>query len=225
MFGNLTGGVKTNAVPSGAALLSLGVDTEKAVGWKGGTFNVSAWQIHGRNFTPENAGVIQTVTGLEATPTTRLWELWYQQSFLDGAADLKIGQQSIDLEFMASTYSGLFLNAAMGFPALPSADLYAGGPAYPLSSLGVRFRAQPTDSVTFLAGVFNDNPPGGPFYEDSQVRGAERSGTRFNLNTGALFHRGAAIHDQSAGRLRRRCRSRLTRVAGHLQNWRLVRQR
>jgi porin len=38
-----------------------------------------------------------------------------------------------------------------------------------------------------LAGVFNDNPPGGTFFDDSQVRGAEQSGTRFNLNTGALL--------------------------------------
>ncbi len=32
----------------------------------------------------------------------------------------------------------------MGWPMVPSADLYAGGPAYPLSSLGVRLRGQPT---------------------------------------------------------------------------------
>jgi porin len=35
--------------------------------------------------------------------------------------------------------------------------------------------------------VFDDNPPGGPFADDSQLRGAERTGTRFNLGTGALF--------------------------------------
>jgi porin len=38
-----------------------------------------------------------------------------------------------------------------------------------------------------LAGVFDDNSPGGPFADDSQVRGAEQSGTKFNTGTGALF--------------------------------------
>ena len=100
--------------------------------------------------------------------------------------DVKAGQQSLDTEFIGSQYSGLFINTAMGWPLVPSVDLYAGGPAYPLSSLGVRLRAQPLDNLTLLAGVFDDNPPGGSFGDDSQVRGAEQSGTAFNLGTGTL---------------------------------------
>ncbi len=187
LFGNATGGINQGAAYNGALLMSLGVDTGKAFGWEGGTFNISAWQIHGRNISADNLGVVQTLTGVEATRSTRLWELWFQQSFLDGQLDAKIGQQSLDTEFMTSGYSGLFLNGAMGWPALPANDLYAGGPAFPLSSLGFRVRAQPTGPFTFLAGVFDDNPPGGPFDDDSQVRGASQSGTRFNFNTGALL--------------------------------------
>ena len=41
--------------------------------------------------------------------------------------------------------------------------------------------------MTVLGGVFDDNPPGGSFYDDSQVRGAEQAGTKFNVKTGALF--------------------------------------
>jgi len=113
--------------------------------------------------------------------------LWYQQAFLGGKFDVKIGQQSLDQEFYTSQGSSLFINTMMGWPLVPSVDLYAGGPAYPLSSLGVRLRAQPTDTITVLGGVFDDNPPGGPFANDSQVRGAEQSGARFNTGTGALF--------------------------------------
>jgi porin len=100
---------------------------------------------------------------------------------------LKFGQQSIDHDFIVSDYAGLFINAMNGWPALPSNDLYAGSPVYPLSSLGVRLRVKPAKPVTVLAGVFDDNPPGGPFFDDSQVRDGEASGTRFNLGTGALF--------------------------------------
>ena len=172
---------------SGATLLSVGVDTEQAFGVQGGTFNISGVQLHGGNLSATKLLNLQTVSGITGDPATRLWELWYQQAFLDGNVDVKIGQQSIDQEFIVSGGSSLFLNTMTGWPMLPTADLYAGGPVYPLSSLGVRLRAPPTESLTLLAGVFNDNPPGGPFNNDSQLRGAERYGARFNLNTGALF--------------------------------------
>src|SRR6185437_4442363 len=95
---------------------------------------------------------------------------------------------SIDNEFMTSQQSALFINTVMGWPMLPSADLYAGGPAYPLSSLGARVQYQPTDQITVLAGAFADNPPGGPFDDDSQLRGSSAWGGNFlHLNTGALL--------------------------------------
>ena len=186
VFGNVTGGIHRGAAYDGLTQMSLGLDTGRAFGWQGGTFNISAFQIHGRNLSTDNLGSLQTASGIEAQRATRLWELWYQQALLDGKLDVKLGQQSLDQEFIGSSGSGLFLNTAMGWPLIPSVDQYAGGPAYPLSSLGVRLRAQPVDNLTILAGVFDDNPPGGSFNDDSQVRGAEQSGTAFNLDTGAL---------------------------------------
>ena len=73
----------------------------------------------------------------------------------------------------------------MGWPALPSYDMYAGGPAYPLSSLGLRLRGS-AGPFTGLLGVFDDNPAGGSFSDDDQLRGPERSGVEFDLHTGAL---------------------------------------
>ncbi len=187
VFGNATGGQHRGVTYDGLLQMSLGLDTDRAFGWQGGTFNISAFQIHGRNLAADNLLNLQTNSGIEANRATRLWEVWYQQALLNGKLDVKIGQQSLDQEFIGSQYSGLFINTMMGWPLIPSVDLYAGGPAYPLASLGVRLRAQPMDNMTILAGVFDDNPPGGPFYDDSQTRGAAQSGTKFNLNTGALI--------------------------------------
>ena len=167
-------------------MLSVGLDTHDAFGWEGGTFNASAFNIRGRSLSADNLLALQTVSGIEAQATTRLWELWYQQVFGDGRFDVKVGQQSLDQEFISSQGSGTFLNTMMGWPMIPSADLYAGGPAYPLSSLGVRLRARPTEDVTLLGGVFQDNPPGGAFDNDSQLLGSTRWGGNFNLRTGAL---------------------------------------
>jgi porin len=187
VLGNVSGGLKQGATYDGVTTLTVQMDTQKAFGWAGGTVNVSALQLHGRNLSQYYLDNLQTASGIGATPTTRFWEIWYQQSMLDGKLDVKLGQQSIDQEFMTSTYSSLFVNTMMGWPMLPSADLYAGGPAYPLSSLGVRLRANPVGPLTLLAGVFQDNPPGGPFNDDGQLRGTSRFGANFNLRTGALF--------------------------------------
>ncbi len=126
---NLSGGTKRGGAYDGLTQFGLVVDTAKAIGLPGATFNVSGLQIHGSNLTQRNVQTLQTATGIEADATTRLWELWYQQSLLGGNADVKIGQQSLDQEFMTSQYAATFMNATFGWPVLPSTDMPAGGPA------------------------------------------------------------------------------------------------
>ncbi len=186
VWGNATGGRRRAATYNGQTLLNIGLDTDTAFGWKGGIFNVSALQIRGRSLASDATLALQTNSGANASRSTRLWEAWYQQSFPGDTVDLKLGMQSLDLEFMTSEGAGLFLNTMMGWPMLPSANLYAGGPAYPLSSLGGRLRVRANEQITMLGGVFQDNPPGGPFADDGPLRGTTRWGGNFNLRTGAL---------------------------------------
>jgi porin len=182
VFGNFTGGVRRGAIYNGVAQLSLSVDTNKAFGLNGGQFFVDALQIQGYGISGQNLDVLQTANGFEADPGTRLWELWYQQSFGD-KFDVKVGQQSVDNEFWISQYGALFANAMFGWPAAPSYDMAGGGPDYPLSSLGVRLRYKPTQSLTVLGGIFDGNPApgvGDPYRINS-------SGTSFQLHNGALM--------------------------------------
>lgn len=185
LLANVSGGVKQGATMQGVTTATLDVDTGKALGLQGGALHASALQIHGQNLSPSYLDNLQTANGNEADDTTRLWELWYDQSFDYSRADVKIGQQSIDNEFLVSQYSGLFVNTMAGWPLVPSDDLFGGGPAYPLSSLGIRGQFKPADNENILAGVFNDNPGGGAFSDDAQA--LDHNGARFNLNTGALF--------------------------------------
>ncbi len=185
LLGNTLGGVKQGATLQGLTTGILEIDTGKAFGLQGGTFHISALQIHGQQLSPAYLDNLQTANGNEAEDGTRLWEMWYDQAFDHSRADLKIGQQSIDNEFIISKYSGLFVNTMAGWPLVPTYDLYGGGPAYPLSSLGVRLQFKPADNQTLLAGVFDDNPGGGSFSEDAQM--LDYDGAKFNLNTGALY--------------------------------------
>ena len=185
LLGNVSGGVKTGATLQGVTTMTMDVDTGKAFGLKGGTFHVSALQLHGRPLSPYYLDNLQTANGNEGDNATRLWELWFDQATPDGKFDIKLGQQSIDNEFMVSAYSGLFVNTMAGWPIIPSVDLYGGGPAYPLSSLGVRGQLKPNDNVTILAGVFDDDPGAGAFDDDQQA--LDPRGGRFSLKNGALW--------------------------------------
>ncbi|WP_176060666.1 carbohydrate porin [Paraburkholderia sp. BCC1876] len=179
VLANVRGGLSKGADYDGLTTATVQMDTQKAFGLPGGLFNVSALQIHGANLSANKLGTLNTASGIEAQDTTRLWELWYQQSFLNKRIDVKIGQQSIDQEFITSTNSALFVNTMFGWPALPSYDMPSGGPAYPLADLGVRVRGQITPSLTALAGVFDGDPLGNS--------PNNKSGTNFNLHNGTLF--------------------------------------
>jgi len=184
VLGNVTGGARQGFDYDGLTTATLTLDTQRAFDWNGGLFNISALQIHGRNLSADNLDTLQTASGIEADRSTRLWELWFQQKFFSqNQLDVKIGQQSLDQEFIVSQNAGYFVNTMFGWPMVPSADLPGGGPAYPLSDLGIRVRAKPTDSFTVLLGVFNGSPVANNSGDPQQVN---PSGTSFPLNGGAL---------------------------------------
>lgn len=184
VLGNVSGGLRQGFEYDGLTQMAVQLDTQQAFGWHGGTFRASALEIHGRNLSADNLLTLQTASGIEAEPGARLWELWYQQKFFDeDRMDIKIGQMSLDQEFIVSQNALLFVNTMFGWPLVPSVDLPGGGPAYPLSALGVRLRARPTNSLTGLLAVTNGNPAPNNL-PDAQVQNP--SGTSFPLNGGVL---------------------------------------
>jgi porin len=184
VMGNVTGGIRQGFEYDGLTQMVLQLDTQRAFGWHGGSFNVSALQLHGRDLSDDDLETLQTASGIEGDRATRLWELWVQQKFLDeDRLDVKLGQQSLDQEFMVSQNAGYFINTMLGWPMVPSADLPGGGPAYPLSALGVRARWRLLDAWTILVGAFNGSPASNSSGDPQRVN---PSGTSFPLNGGVL---------------------------------------
>jgi porin len=184
VLGNASGGVRRGAVYEGLTQMGIGIDTEKAFGLVGGTFNISAYQIHGRGLSLNNLNSnINTVSSIEAYRGTLLFELWYEQSMLNKTLAIRVGQMAADQEFMISTNAALFINHTFGWSSLPSADLPSAGPAYPLATPGVRVRYTPSDSLAVLAAVFNGDPVGpGP----GTPQDRNPSGTAFRVNDGVF---------------------------------------
>jgi len=179
ILGNVNGGVRRGLIYECLMDINLAYDFRPQFHWRGNFF-VRAYQIHGKGLTATNIDNLNTISGIEATATTRLFELWYEQHIGDWLR-IRIGQQSAGQEFLISTGAKPFINSAFGWPTLPGVDLPSGGPNYPLATPAVRFRIDANDELTFFAGIFNGNPAG-PGNGDPQQRDA--SGTSFRINDG-----------------------------------------
>lgn len=158
-LGNATGGIHKSLDYDGLTQAVVQVNSSRAFGYYGGTFNASALQLHGINLSQRNLLSLQTASGIESDRSTRLWELWYDQKLLaEDRLDIRIGQQSLDQEWMVSTNALVFVNTMFGWPMLPSADMPGGGPAYPLSAPGVRLRYRPANAISIQLGAFSSSP-------------------------------------------------------------------
>jgi porin len=181
VFGNPNGGRAQGATFFGQTALGLGIDLDKAIDLKGGIFNVSAYQTYGHGISASNIDNLSLVSNIEATRSARLFELWYQQSLFGGAADVRLGQLAADQEFIITQYGAWFINSAFGWPTLPTINLPAGGPEYPLATPGIRLRVKPVEPLTLFFAAFNGNPAG-PGLGNPQLR--DSSGTLFRLGDG-----------------------------------------
>jgi porin len=158
---------------------------------------VRAFQIHngGRNSTQLVEG-LGDVTSINALPTTRLFTAWFQQDF-GQYASLRVGQLAADQEFLVSDTAYGLISGTFGWPIMASANLPSGGPAYPLGTPGIRFKVNPTDTVTVLGAVFSGDPAGLDCKGNPQA--CDLYGTAFSF-TGGAFLIGEAQYQVNQGR-------------------------
>ncbi|MGE5260160.1 MAG: carbohydrate porin, partial [Actinomycetota bacterium] len=156
-FGNW-GGFDQGVEYDGVLELYMKADMHKLGLWKGLCFHADSFQIHGNSITGANIGSLMPVSNLEATPSTRLFELWFEQHLFDDKLAVKVGQLAADAEFIISDGGGWFLNGTWGWPSIAASDLPGGGPAYPLATPGVRIALEPNDKLKLMVGVYNGDP-------------------------------------------------------------------
>lgn len=178
-LGNASGGVRRGAVYEGRLDVGTDIDLDKAVGWSGAVLHANFFQIHGDGLSRDHIGNLMLVSGIEALPATRLYELWIEQSLWGGRLLVKLGQQPSDIEFIDSRYDDIFVNSALGWPGITGIILPAGGPSPPLAVPGIRFKAQLAERVTAYLAVFDGNA-GTPGPLDPQI--SNPHGTAFRIN-------------------------------------------
>jgi porin len=182
-FANPMGGVSRGTGYDGRFGAIMEADLEKLVGWRGADFHASVQQIHGTEYSVTKLDNLMTVSGVEATSSTRLFNLWLAQDFGD-AVNVRVGQFTAAQEFTVSENAGLFVNSTFGWPALSGVDLPSGGPNYPEATPGIRVQFSPDRQFTFKAAVLDGNPAG-PGFGDPVAR--DPFGLAFRINDPPFF--------------------------------------
>lgn len=178
--GGLSNGSSVNGLIEGYADLDL----ERMLGWKGGALHVNVYYLHGDGPSTKHVGNIFAVSNLEGLETFRLNELWFEQALLEDKLKIKFGAIAADTEFFVSDTAGALLNDAFGWAGVVASNMVQGGPAYPLTAMGVRLQFDPTENLTVLAAVFNGSPSD-PLAADPQAD--NRHGTDFRFGDSALM--------------------------------------
>jgi porin len=189
---NLGGGIKKGSVAEGGLLVMLDLDSEKLVGYEGGQFHVSGSSIHnGLQFSQNYVGDLNKVSLMDFPDRLGLWEMYYEQRFLENKVALKVGQLSVDRDFISPEYynslAGItFLNQTFFYPTL-AFDVFDqalfpvgnhGLPSTPYAAPGARLRIDPVPFAYFQIGAYAGNPD------------KSRNGVGFNMseNEGALIY-------------------------------------
>jgi porin len=177
---NVSGGMRAGQIYTGRLDLGTTIDLEKVAGWTGATFHANMFQIHGDGLSRSYIGNLMLVSGVEALPSTRLYEAWIEQKLFGGKLAIRVGQQASDVEFIDSSYDDLFVNSALGWPGITGINLPAGGPSPPLAVPGIRVKAELSDRITAYLALFDGSasPPDSPL--DPQL--ANLHGVLFRVN-------------------------------------------
>ena len=183
VLANVDGGLKRGTVVQGKVEGTLAIDLEKLANLKDLSFFANVFQIHNTGrIRRDYVGAINTIAAIEAVPTTRLSELWLERKFMNGTASVRAGQLAADTEFFFAATSFLFLES--DWATITAVNLPSGGPAYPLSTPGVRVRWDPNPNFSLLLALFNGDPAG-PGEGDEQVR--NHHGLNFRVRDPALW--------------------------------------
>src|SRR5262249_4172722 len=111
------------AIYEGRLEMTFEADLEKAIGWPGGTFHVTGYQIHGRGLSANALSNLLTASGIEAERSSRLFTLWLEQAWAGKKVSLRVGQLAADDEFAISTTAATFANSTFGWPGILAANL------------------------------------------------------------------------------------------------------
>jgi len=181
-------------------IISLGLDSEKLIGWKGGKFGIEFLQFDGQP-TNQQAGSVQGYNSLPGPPPldrSELYQLWWRQELFDGKLIIRVGKMVPTADFndvlrpVPTQDQSLFIPSVSGLmftPVFVNPTLLGVMPGYYNSAYGVTTTFAPTNNFYFSYGVYDGNIGNGT---QTGTRGPQFNGYYFNIwEAGAAWEIGS----------------------------------
>ncbi len=181
-------------------IISLGLDSEKLIGWKGGKFGVEFLQFDGQP-TNQQAGSVQGYNSLPGPPPldrSELYQLWWRQELFDEKLIIRIGKMVPTADFnnvlrpVPTQDQSLFIPSVSGLlftPVFVNPTILGVMPGYYNSACGVTTTFAPTNNFYLSYGVYDGNIANGT---QTGTRGPEFNGYYFNIwEAGAAWEIGS----------------------------------
>jgi len=153
---NAQGGTKSEVVDADQYLAGVTLDLDRLIGIHGGLFQVSVTQRTGRNLSDDSElGTLQEVQEIFGRGrTARLTEFWFEQKYLDGLVEWKIGRAPFG-DFAA--FECNFQNLTFCGPD-PGNVITSYIWNWPISQWMTRFKFTLNRFGYIQFGIFDDNP-------------------------------------------------------------------
>ena len=197
--------------------LSVTIDTDKLLGWRGGTLFLDAQSHSGASVIPHQVPAIADPDNMDAYAETSVDRAWFEQDLFAHRLRLQLGLMYVDDRFFTVPFGGNFVSLDFSSDASISTFVL---PTYPKGAWGADVFAHPLARVSVSLGVFRDREtelpyqPGGELIlsEEAvhgrwygmpvrlQVGGWIETG-RFERFAGGVKHRAAGTYLVASGRL------------------------
>lgn len=143
----------------------LGIDAEKTLGWTGAEFFLYVLGNHHHTtgngeFLTDKLGNVHVVSNIEAPSAAKVYEFWYDQSFLQ-AWSLRFGLYDLNSEFDVIESAAGLINSSFGIGPDFSQSGANGPSIFPTTSLATRLRFA-GDNGFYAQYALLDGVPGDP---------------------------------------------------------------
>jgi porin len=144
--------------------VKLSLDGEKIAGLKGSSGLLYILSNYGGKPAVEGERLPHGLDNIE-TPenanTTKLYQAWIQQTFLDEGLSVLVGLYDLNSEFYATESSGIFIHPTFGIGAEMAGTGVNGPSVFPTASFAIRAKIEPAPGY-YLQAVTLDGVPGDP---------------------------------------------------------------
>lgn len=153
---NVQGGVERGTRNLANLDVTLAIDTQAADWWQNGKWFVYVLGDYGKN-PSELSGDLQTLSNIATTNAIKIYEFWYQHSFVDDSIKVLVGLHDYNSTFYSLDSAGLFSLASFGI----GPDTSQAGPSiFSTTSAAVHLTIQEDNFYWLLAAY--DGIPGDP---------------------------------------------------------------